>query len=165
MLNKTQSKKIVKTKLARRSLLIIVILAIFMAITSSFSRKDNCSQEYRSDKVVTFDDRVTLNAEIVDTPESRQKGLSVKDCLDDSSAMLFVFDSSDQHGFWMKDMKFSIDIIWLDQDKRVVDIKPDASPSTYPEVFYPSGTSKYVLETKPGLAKSAGVKIGTQLSW
>ena len=165
MLNKMRSKKIVKTKLARRSLLVIVVLAVFLAVAISKNQSDQCSQDYRSDKVVTIVNELSLNAEVVDTAESRQKGLSVKNCINDSNAMLFVFESSDLHGFWMKDMKFSIDIIWLDSGKRVVDIRRGVSPDSYPEVFYPSGVALYVLETSPGFLESADVSIGSQLSW
>ncbi len=153
-----------KNKNSVSALLITTILFSIVA-TLTVSLTETCKQNYRSDKVVDISGRLNLPVEVADTAESRQMGLSTRDCIDDNHAMLFVFDNPDLHGFWMKDMKFSIDIVWLDQDKRVVDIKQDVSPATYPEVFYPSGTAKYVLETNPGLLESVDVTIGSQLSW
>src|SRR3989338_5701660 len=50
---------------------------------------------------------------VADTPESRERGLSGRDGLASDEGMLFVFQNDGYHTFWMKDMLFSIDIIWL----------------------------------------------------
>ena len=52
----------------------------------------------------------------------REKGLSGIDRISSEQALLMVFSSSDKHGIWMKEMKFSIDIVWLDEEKKVVDV-------------------------------------------
>jgi len=64
--------------------------------------------------------------------------------------MLFVFENPGIHGIWMKDMKFPIDIIWLDKDMSVISKELNVSPDTYPQVFYPSREAYYVLEVKAG---------------
>lgn len=69
-----------------------------------------------------------LNADVPVTGEQMSKGLSVKDQLKENEAMLFVFEQSARHSFWMKDMKFPIDIIWLDSDEKVVYIKENMQP-------------------------------------
>jgi hypothetical protein len=56
-----------------------------------------------------------LTADLALTNEQIEKGLSVKDKLKENEAMLFVFEESAKRSFWMKDMKFPIDIIWLDR--------------------------------------------------
>ena len=76
---------------------------------------------------------------------------------------MFVFDQLDFHGIWMKDMKFPIDIIWLDDTQQVVTIKTYISPDSYPEVFRPTQESLYVLEVPAGFVKTAEIKIGDQL--
>src|SRR5215203_893119 len=63
---------------------------------------------------------LVLVADISVTNEQRTKGLSVKDGLAENEAMLFVFDNEAEHTFWMKDMKFPIDIIWIDSDKTII---------------------------------------------
>ncbi len=104
-----------------------------------------------------------INIERATTQPEREKGLAGRESLQQNSGMLFVFESSDYHCFWMKDMNFAIDIIWLDENRQVVEIASSVSPSTYPETFCPSTPAKYALEVDSGLANQSGVQVGTQL--
>ncbi|MBI2096057.1 MAG: DUF192 domain-containing protein [Candidatus Taylorbacteria bacterium] len=97
---------------------------------------------------------------IADTPEERARGLGGLEKLREGEAMLFVFDEPAYHSIWMKDMNFSIDIIWLDENYRVVDIKERVAPETYPKIFTPRDEASYVLETKAGLVPEEGIKAG-----
>ena len=63
---------------------------------------------------------LVLVTDISVTNEQRTKGLSEKDDLAENEAMLFVFGNEAKHTFWMKDMKFPIDIIWIDSDKTII---------------------------------------------
>lgn len=107
---------------------------------------------------------VELVADVAETNEQRSKGLSVKDTLNENEAMLFVFSTEREHSFWMKGMKFPIDIIWLDMDKEVVHIEhslePCVSDSPCP-TFKPSKDSIYVLETVAGFAHKYNVTDST----
>ncbi len=89
------------------------------------------------------------------------QGLSGRKSLSDGSALLFVFESAESHEFWMKDMKFSIDIIWIN-DGKIIDIKEKAPvPVThYLEKYRPKSPAKYVLEINAGLAEKYGFKVG-----
>jgi len=98
--------------------------------------------------------------EVVDDEVGRSKGLSGRYRLDDGSGMLFVFDESDTYGFWMRDMNFSIDIIWVSDDFEIVHIETEVSPDTYPEVFYPSEPARYVLEINAGDVDRHRIKTG-----
>jgi uncharacterized membrane protein (UPF0127 family) len=88
----------------------------------------------------------TYEAVVVDTPELQQKGLSGRKFLPQKSAMLFAFDAEDQRCFWMKDMHFPIDIIWVDDGRRVTHVERAVSPATYPQTFCPKAPAKYVIE-------------------
>lgn len=103
--------------------------------------------------------------EKVDTDAARQKGLSGRDSLPSNAAMLFIFDTDDHWGIWMKDMKFPIDIIWLDKDYTVVDIKENASPESYPDVFRPRVPARYVLEVNAGVVSNNAILIGAKGSF
>lgn len=98
-----------------------------------------------------------------DTEETLEKGLSEREKLDEKSLMLFVFKRPGTYGFWMKDMKFNIDIIWLDENYKVVHIEENLSPETYPKIFYPKSKALYVVETNPNFVKSYGIKLGNTL--
>ena len=86
--------------------------------------------------------------------------MSGQDALKKDEAMLFIFDEPGMHGFWMKDMRFSIDIIWIDENLRVVHLEENVSPSSYPESFIPSVDAKYVLEIYTGQAAAQGIGLG-----
>ena len=108
---------------------------------------------------------VELYADVAATGEQQSKGLSIKDFLNADQAMLFPFKTESEHAFWMKGMKFSIDMIWLDSNKKVVHIEPSLDPcqpgSTCP-IYSPGANSLYVLETISGFAKKNNVTLGTQ---
>lgn len=101
------------------------------------------------------DKRVEINNQkidviVADTSSEREKGLSGRDRLSDREGMLFVFSNEDEYCFWMKDMKIPIDIIWLNANKQVVDIKSNATPDSYPNSFCPDKPATYVLEVNSG---------------
>lgn len=92
------------------------------------------------------------------------QGLSGRDSLKNGSGMLFVFPAEDRHEFWMKGMKFPIDIIWISGGK-IVDIKKSAPlPVTLNlEKYVPSVPAKYVLEIGAGLSEKYGFKPGDEV--
>lgn len=101
-----------------------------------------------------------LKVEIADTAEARTLGLSNRETLEDKRGMLFVFDEADRHGIWMKEMNFSIDVIWFNANYEVIYIVKDAKPDSYPKIFRPSTNAKYVLEVPSGFVEKEGIKIG-----
>lgn len=106
-----------------------------------------------------------LKVWLADTQESQRQGLSVFESLSPDTGMLFIFDSSDDHAFWMKNMKFNIDIFWLNEDKEVIFIKRDAKPEDYPESYQAGIDSRYVLETVSGFADLYDIQIGDHLNF
>ncbi len=76
-----------------------------------------------------------------------------------NAGMLFVFGQTDRQCMWMKDMKFNLDILWLDQKSRVINIVRNISPDTFPKSFC-SDNTKYVLELNPGKADQFNLHIG-----
>ncbi|KKW19850.1 MAG: hypothetical protein UY63_C0005G0033 [Parcubacteria group bacterium GW2011_GWA2_51_10] len=101
-----------------------------------------------------------IRVTIVDTPDERSRGLSGRKELAPDEGMLFVFETDGVYGFWMKDMLFPIDIVWLSGGWKVVDIHTHVMPSTYPAIFRPRGPIRYVIEMPAGSATESGLKIG-----
>ncbi len=101
--------------------------------------------------------------EIADSDAERTQGLSGRKDVPPGSGLLFVFDRPERHGFWMKDMLISIDIIWLADDGTILEIEEAVSPDTYPTPFYPPRPVRYVLETRVGEAKTQGWTVGTRI--
>ena len=124
------------------------------------------SNGYRQVKVTV--NGLVLVADIAANDEQRTKGLSVKDRLAENEAMLFVFDNEAEHTFWMKNMKFPIDIIWIDTDKTVVHIEHDLQPCSSEllcPTYKPIDDSLYVLETVGGFAEKHDIVKGTRVDF
>ncbi len=96
------------------------------------------------------------------TAAEREQGLSGKAGLAPDEGMLFVFDTDGEYAFWMKDMLFSIDMVWLSSEGKVVYIAKDVTPATYPASFAPSAPSRYVVELPAGWADAHGIQVGDQ---
>ncbi len=97
---------------------------------------------------------------VADTPEEHKQGLSGRTGLGPDEGMLFVFQKDDLYGIWMKDMNFSIDIVWLSLTGKVITIEPNVSPRTYPRSFTPRAPARYVLELPAGYTQRHNVKVG-----
>lgn len=90
-----------------------------------------------------------------------QKGLSGTDKLPEGRAMVFVFPNDGKWGIWMKDMKYPIDIVWLNSDREVVHTVRNAQPSSYPKtIFKPDVDSRYVIELPSGTIERTGITKG-----
>lgn len=103
-------------------------------------------------------------SEVVRSDEEQRVGLSGRASLQPGRGMLFVFPADGNWGIWMKEMQFSIDIIWTDAAGKVVAIHSGISPETYPAVFYPNNNTRYVLEVPAGWTAQNGIKVGSTMS-
>ncbi len=97
---------------------------------------------------------------VANTQALREQGLSGREALGDTEGMLFVFPDEGGYGFWMKDMRFSLDILWIDSEYTIIDIDFSVAPETYPEVFYPALPVRYVLELPSGASERYGIVRG-----
>jgi len=107
---------------------------------------------------------IEIIADIASTDDQRSKGLAIKDTLSENEGMLFVFSAEREHSFWMKNMKFPIDIIWLDRHKEVVQVEHSLEPCAADspcQTYKPDDDSLYVLETVAGFAEKYKVTNGT----
>lgn len=101
--------------------------------------------------------------EIVETQAAREQGLSGRADIPHNYGMLFVFPEPGRYGMWMKDMKTSIDIVWVDAEKKIIGIERNVSPDTFPHTFYPVTPVAYVIETRAGEAALLRWEVGEHL--
>jgi uncharacterized membrane protein (UPF0127 family) len=117
----------------------------------------------RHDATITMP-RGALEVEVADTQKSRELGLSGRKSMGNDEGLLFVFDTPGRYGFWMKDMKFPLDIVWINDNGIVVSIERDLDPSTYPKVFTNQSDARYVLEINQGQAEHFGMYLGSKVT-
>lgn len=120
-------------------------------------------EEYRKAEVIfkTEKGEVKFLAEVADNTIKRTRGLSGKESLGEKEGMLFVYEIAGKPGFWMKEMNFPIDIIWI-KGEEVVGITEKISPESYKEkkVFYPEAAVDKILEIKAGETEKNNIKAG-----
>src|SRR5438128_1731612 len=89
-----------------------------------------CSQQYKADRIVHVGSK-NISTQIAKTDQQLETGLSGRSCIGKDQAMLFVFDKPGYYGFWMKGMRFPIDMIWLSEAKQVVSLEKNVQPASY----------------------------------
>lgn len=107
----------------------------------------------------------TLRVQIANNPTQRELGLSNRISLPSDAGMLFIFPSIGKYSFWMKDMNFPIDIIWIRSNREVIGITKNVLPDTFPQSFYPPRDIQFVLEVNAGASDRFGIATGTVLSF
>jgi len=101
-----------------------------------------------------------ITIDIAKTDAERRTGLSGRQSMPQNHGLLFIFDTVDYHGIWMKDMYFSIDIIWINEFNEVIYIERAVRPDTFPTVFKPRYPAKFVLEVNAGFVAKHNIKVG-----
>ena len=103
---------------------------------------------------------VRVAVEVMDTNEKRQQGLSGREQLGESKGMLFVFDQPGIYPFWMKDMKFPLDFVWINEG-RVVDIREKVEITEMN--IKPGQPANKVLEVNSGWVEKHQIKVGDEV--
>lgn len=140
--------------------LFIIVLVIFIfLIFSNFNKTSN------SKPSVSINNK-TFYISVAKTEDQKTKGLSIYNTLPEDEGMLFIFPKPDYYTFWMKEMKFPIDIIFI-QNYKIVDIfqnvpKPISKDQKLP-IYKPREMSDYVLEINAGLSKKYNFHVGDSI--
>ena len=100
----------------------------------------------------------TYTMQVARTSLSRERGLSKTQKIP-YDGMILIFSNPGIYSFWMKDMNYPIDIVWVDKNFQIIEVRENIYPGTYPEVFTPQKESLYVLETQAGFVEEHNIKI------
>lgn len=107
-----------------------------------------------------------LKVELALTTEQQTRGLSGRESLAPGAGMLFKFAQADKYNFWMKDMKFALDFIWVREGQIVqlnADIPPPLKDFPRPETLQAREPVDAVIEVPAGWVKDNGIKIGAKV--
>jgi len=142
----------------------VVFLFSLLALFSQFNEKEDLEETSSLNFIYPAKiDNKNIWLAKAETEKERITGLSGQDRLEENQGLLFIFESPGQHSIWMKDMKFSIDVFWLDEEMRVVFIEKNFSPDSFPRAVSPSIPAKFILETNSGFADLNQIEIGDTL--
>jgi uncharacterized membrane protein (UPF0127 family) len=130
-----------------------IIIFLVIIITSLLLRDNNSERQ----QIVTINNHKFL-VEIADTKAKRELGLGNKDDLCEECGMLFIFDDKKSRVFWMKDMRFDIDIIWI-EDEAIVDIVENVSHKDPEKKIYSPKNIDKVLELPAGSVEKFGIIV------
>ena len=185
-------KKFLNTKILFLLILILVLFGIVAALQKDAATKPafiNFQNSFSGTKAQTVENSqmpvstplfyyatTTISApkgnivvQIADTSNEQTQGLSDRLGLAEGTGMIFVFNSPAPQYMWMKDMNFALDMVWLDQNKKVVHIAADATPQSYeknpPEIFFSETPALYVIELPSGDAGRFGIALDSLLSF
>jgi uncharacterized protein len=143
-----------------------IILVIFAGIVFFQFRSRSADSTTNTPKSTVKINNRTFNVEVASTPDKQQQGLSGKSSLPQDQGMLFVFEDPEYHTFWMKNMKFPIDIIFI-KDDVVISIAKNAKPADSSDENLQLYRSKEpvnrVLEINAGLVDKYEIKEGDKI--
>jgi uncharacterized membrane protein (UPF0127 family) len=136
-----------------------------LLLTACMNTKPTSPQPATNVPRIVFPDGHVVQLELATDDATRTQGMMFRDQLPEDRGMLFMFDKSGDYPFWMKNTIIPLDIVWIDEQKRIVHIsantppcKADPCPS-YP----PGGLARYVLELGGGVAARHGLANGKPL--
>lgn len=114
--------------------------------------------------------RATISVEVADTDATRAQGLSDRTSLAQDAGMLFDMGAVTSPSFWMKGMRFPLDLVWIGEDKRVVGVTPNVRPQpgvadSGLTLYSPPSPIRYVLEVNAGAARRLGLETGVAVAF
>ena len=147
---------------------IFISINVSLCIIQLFTFNQSFAEEIvYSHAIVTTSTGEEFSVEVADTLKKRSLGLGKRTSLIKGWGMLFVFEKRKPHRFWMKDMQFPLDIIWLD-NHRIVHIIHNAKPVNSrdePEIMTSPVPVNFVLEIAAGRAAKLRLKTGQRMKF
>ena len=149
----------------QRMLIFFGILFIIFSVFIINEFRSTAMNDPLQDKNFVVINEKIIFVELAITPEDRQRGLMERDLLEKDNGMLFVFSEEDAYSFWMKNMKISLDIIWINADGNVVYFVEDVPPCVQSpcQTYSPNADALYVLEVNPGVIDVLGIEENTEV--
>lgn len=137
-----------------RKILLITILLLLIIITA-------CQQNTTPQACINEN---CFNLEVVDTPQTREKGLMYRQYLPEDKGMLFVFEKTGNYPFWMKNTLIPLDMLWINENKEIVRIMSATPCQEDPcKIYNPKSEALYVLEINANITKEKNIKEGDKV--
>jgi uncharacterized protein len=147
------------------ALLLLIVGGIYL--TQRDMKEGNTLSFFKKAPIVTINNHA-FEVSVASSQKELEIGLSETKSLSENQGMIFLFEKPDYYSFWMKNMKFPIDIIYINQDK-IVTIKDNVAPpkdnNEIPAIYTSDEPSNRVLEIQAGLSKKYNFKKGDKVTY
>ena len=144
----------------RRALLALVLLLCLSAQASLRRTEVWIARGTAQQEIARF------TVEIAETPETQTRGLMERPALAPHAGMLFIFSDVAPRAFWMMNTLIPLDMLFIDADRRIINIQANAPPCVPPQrcpTYHSTAPAQYVLEIAGGRAQALGLRAGDQL--
>lgn len=148
-----------------KKLSVLLLPLIAMVGIAVFATRHTAGSLCESKKGIAAIGQMRYAVQLAINPAEWSQGLSGRPGLPLDEGMLFLFPNAAKRSFWMKDMFFPIDIIWIDSDWNVVGVVPHATPETYPKTFTSPAPISRVLEIASVGELGGPIHIGDHLEF
>ena len=150
---------------------LVAIVLFLLMLAAALGGCDGPPTDSPDEASVRIGGAASYAVDVAVTPNERRQGLSGRETMAQDAGMLFVFEEEQPLHFWMKDMRFPLDIIWIDGQCRLIDVAadvptppPNAENAEIPRVQSPS-PARYVLELNAGEWAQAGLSPGDRVEF
>ena len=145
--------------------IIIIIGLLLVVIAAVVYYQFSMNKQMQTDNEITINDHAFF-VETVSDPQAQQIGLTKYNSIKEDQGMLFIFEQPGDYGFWMKNMQFPIDILFINNDTIVTIVsnaEPAAADAENPTIYHADAPIDKVLEITAGLAEKYELKRGDKI--
>lgn len=151
----------------KKVLLIFALLFVVVGgvVISQNYLTTNSFLSFKKNPTITINDRV-FDLMVAASAQEKEIGLSETTSLPENKGMIFLFEKPDYHSFWMKNMKISIDIIYINGDEIITiydNLHPPKNLQESLVIYTPTSPSNKVLEVTAGASEKYGLKVGDKV--
>jgi len=133
--------------------------SLFLTLSAVLLQVSACQAQPQVTIATAEGRELTFQVEVADTPAKRELGLQYRRDLAMDHGMIFLFPAESQLSFWMKNTPIPLDMIFINEDRKIIGIVEQAVPFSTDSRSVP-GASQFVLEINGGLSKRHGIKAG-----
>lgn len=145
--------------------LIILIATVVMVVFLYQTYADDALVYlFGEQRQTIFIDDLSVEVSYADSNEEIKRGLSGVESLKDREGKLFYFPREGYYKMWMKDMLIPIDIIWINDELKVVHVEENVRPESYPATYTSTQPARFVLEMNAFFSREYGVRTGSQVT-
>ena len=143
----------------RKNLIMAISIILLLSVVFSFML-----MKKKLPTKTCFKEDLCIELEIASTPEEQMRGLMFRESLEENQGMLFIYDSENMKKFWMKNTLIPLDMIWVNNDLKIVHIE-HAVPCIEEECisYTPIAEAKYVIEVNKGFTEKNNININDSI--